>query len=294
MMRFHSPDSLSPFGAGGLNPYTYCLGNPIAWRDPTGHDASSQSGRLRRPDEDAIPAEMPGGMGIESWAMVAVGVVFTVLGAYATVATLGLATPVSGPVTVLGLSMSAQAAAYVTAGVLATGTTLSAASTAASAYGAATGNNTAIQAGQYLAYAGGALEFGGGFLQSAVKSAIKAGTKALGQGSKGIARSSSLRALDDLPIAPGRAARRGSAPANLAVPGGLGGDGLIPRARTSRPVPPQPNPRPTTGRNPRVDRRSTTNEASSSGPSLLAQRTAFTIPLPKLGPYVYRVTQIRR
>ncbi|WP_249731727.1 RHS repeat-associated core domain-containing protein [Pseudomonas syringae] len=181
MMRFHSPDSSSPFGAGGLNPYTYCLGNPIAWRDPTGHDASSQSGRLRRPDEDAIPAEMPGGMGIASWAMVAVGVVFTVLGVYATVATLGLATPVSGPVTVLGLSMSAQAAAYVTAGVLATGTTLSAASTVASAYGAATGNNTAIQAGQYLAYAGGALEFGGGFLQSAVKSAIKAGTQALGR-----------------------------------------------------------------------------------------------------------------
>jgi RHS repeat-associated protein len=26
LMRFHSPDSLSPFGSGGVNPYGYCLG----------------------------------------------------------------------------------------------------------------------------------------------------------------------------------------------------------------------------------------------------------------------------
>ena len=37
LMRFNSPDSLSPFGEGGLNAYTYCAGDPVNHQDPTGH-----------------------------------------------------------------------------------------------------------------------------------------------------------------------------------------------------------------------------------------------------------------
>ncbi|MFJ2448189.1 RHS repeat-associated core domain-containing protein [Pseudomonas sp. NPDC087626] len=36
LMRFHSPDSWSPFGAGGLNAYMYCV-DPLNFSDPTGH-----------------------------------------------------------------------------------------------------------------------------------------------------------------------------------------------------------------------------------------------------------------
>lgn len=39
LMRFHSPDSWSPFGRGGLNAYMYCVGDPVNRSDPTGHVA---------------------------------------------------------------------------------------------------------------------------------------------------------------------------------------------------------------------------------------------------------------
>lgn len=36
LCRFHSPDRLSPFGAGGINAYGYCQGDPVNYRDPSG------------------------------------------------------------------------------------------------------------------------------------------------------------------------------------------------------------------------------------------------------------------
>lgn len=36
LMRFHSPDRLSPFGRGGANAYVYCGGEPVNRVDPSG------------------------------------------------------------------------------------------------------------------------------------------------------------------------------------------------------------------------------------------------------------------
>ena len=37
LMRFNSPDSLSPFGRGGINAYVYCGADPVNRVDPSGH-----------------------------------------------------------------------------------------------------------------------------------------------------------------------------------------------------------------------------------------------------------------
>lgn len=37
LMRFNAPDDWSPFGAGGINPYAYCAGDPVNHVDPSGH-----------------------------------------------------------------------------------------------------------------------------------------------------------------------------------------------------------------------------------------------------------------
>lgn len=37
LMRLTCPDSMSPFGGGGVNVYAYCAGDPVNHADPTGH-----------------------------------------------------------------------------------------------------------------------------------------------------------------------------------------------------------------------------------------------------------------
>lgn len=74
LMRFNSPDSWSPFGAGGINAYMYCLGDPANGKDPTGHSPFSKAVsvlgdlfqlRRVRPRAPALRslAEAPNGLG---------------------------------------------------------------------------------------------------------------------------------------------------------------------------------------------------------------------------------------
>lgn len=37
LMRFNSPDPMSPFEGGGINAYAYCKNDPINWSDPSGN-----------------------------------------------------------------------------------------------------------------------------------------------------------------------------------------------------------------------------------------------------------------
>lgn len=45
LMRFQSPDQLSPFGTGGRSHYAYCLGDPINFVDPNGRTSSRNTTR---------------------------------------------------------------------------------------------------------------------------------------------------------------------------------------------------------------------------------------------------------
>ncbi|MDF7796518.1 RHS repeat-associated core domain-containing protein [Pseudomonas syringae] len=46
LMRFNSPDSLSPFDEGGLNAYGYCGGDPVGFVDETGHISASMLNKI--------------------------------------------------------------------------------------------------------------------------------------------------------------------------------------------------------------------------------------------------------
>ncbi len=60
-MRFHSPDSMSPFGAGGFNAYAYCSADPVNASDPGGHRTLRRSNSVpaRRPRPQPRRSSMP-------------------------------------------------------------------------------------------------------------------------------------------------------------------------------------------------------------------------------------------
>ncbi|WP_434517901.1 RHS repeat domain-containing protein [Pseudomonas sp. NFX1] len=84
LMRFHSPDSLAP-EESGINPYLYCLGDPVNWRDPTGHRSAYGYGKENPTDRSyhppyIDPIEKPKG-GWAQWLGVGIAGLFLVISA---------------------------------------------------------------------------------------------------------------------------------------------------------------------------------------------------------------------
>jgi len=60
LMRFNSPDSLSPFGKGGVNAYAYCAGDPVNRADANGHSWYASIARfLKRTSNFPTKANVP-------------------------------------------------------------------------------------------------------------------------------------------------------------------------------------------------------------------------------------------
>ncbi len=137
LMRFHSRDSLSPFGEGGLNGYAYCAGDPVNRIDPSGHSWLD-------------------------WLLPAAGLALALVG---TVASLGA----------LAAPAAALTASYVTAVTTATLSVVSLAADVASMALLATGNENAGRILGYVGMATGLASAAPSIAGAAAKAAKSAG-----------------------------------------------------------------------------------------------------------------------
>jgi len=130
IMRFTSPDALSPFGEGGLNYYGYCQGNPVTFRDPTGQYSIGHYGQNRsREDLEMNKISPKAALGVMGWVGMGLGFLFAAVASVAAIVfTAGLATPAVG---------AAWAAAG--GGIAGVGAAISAGATAIASVSLATG-----------------------------------------------------------------------------------------------------------------------------------------------------------
>jgi len=129
LMRFHSPDALSPFGEGGLNYYGYCQGNPVTFRDPTGHYSIGYSGTSQTKEELEWHRISPNvELGVLGWIGIGAGALLAAVAAVtAIVLTYGAATPVVAAAAqgiVAGVSTTAAASTVTLTGVSTTAATV--------------------------------------------------------------------------------------------------------------------------------------------------------------------------
>ena len=159
LMRFHSRDSLSPFGEGGLNGYAYCAGDPVNRIDPSGHSWLD-------------------------WLLPAAGLALALVG---TVASLGA----------LAAPAAALTASYVTAVTTATLSVVSLAADVASMALLATGNENAGRILGYVGMATG-LASAAPSIASAAARKVKDFGKFVGSGQYRLQHAGGVPKLQDL------------------------------------------------------------------------------------------------